>query len=103
VCRSRGAVLGFDMQAVEIIHGLLGMHDGAEGRAPLVFEHRKPACDIGCMFVADLRRNVEIGAEEWAGKLGNPAPRGRSLHRLNLSAVRSKKEEIIAYPAVTHS
>ena len=36
--RSRGLVLGFGLQAVEIIHGLLGMRCGAEDRALVILE-----------------------------------------------------------------
>lgn len=37
--RSRGLVLGFGLQAVEIIHGLLGMRCGAEDRALVVLQY----------------------------------------------------------------
>jgi len=63
---SRGAVLGFDLRAVEIIHGLQDMCGGAENRASVVPQHFEPACAVDCMIPAHFRRNAKMGGKTGA-------------------------------------
>jgi hypothetical protein len=49
---------------VEVVDGPLRVGGGAEDRALVVFEHLKPAGEIGSMVLADFGREIKIGAEE---------------------------------------
>ena len=69
--RSRGLFLLPDVEAVEKIHGLLGVRCGGEDGALVVLENGQPVRDVGCMVVTHFRREPKIRAEESAGKFGN--------------------------------
>src|ERR1700747_1632376 len=59
------------LQAVQEIDRALRVRGGGEYRPLVVLQHLNPAGDIGGMVVANLRRQVEVGAQEGRAKLGD--------------------------------
>jgi hypothetical protein len=72
--------LGFGLlEPVQEIHGLLRVGGGAENRALIVLEHRKPHGDVGGMVVPHFRRQAKVGAQERGSQLGHQFLAGIAL------------------------
>jgi hypothetical protein len=59
------------LQSVQEVCRALRMGCSAENCALVVFQHFDPRGDIGGVVVANLGRQVEVGAKEGGAKLGD--------------------------------
>jgi hypothetical protein len=58
--------------AVDEIRSALRVRGGGKDRVAVVGEHFQPACDIGGVVFARLKREFKVGTEETRGTDGEP-------------------------------
>ncbi len=69
--RSRNPIDHSSLQAVDILHGFLGVRCCSEDCAFVVLEDCQPVSDIGGMIITNFRRDAKVGAKECTGEFCN--------------------------------